>query len=86
MKITASFSLVVPALLSGTAYGFGLSMPGQAQALRLPTSAAASVSASNTRLAMSAVADDVEAKKEIEEAVSSFYDFKCSYRMSWARG
>ena len=73
MKITASFSLIVPALLSGTAYGFGLGMPGQAHALRLPTSAAAAtslVSASNTRLAMSAVADEVEAKKDTEEAVS----------------
>ena len=57
MKIIASFSLIVPALLSGTAYGFGLGRP---------VSAAASVSASNTRLAMSAVADDVETKKETE--------------------
>ena len=57
MKIIASLSLIVPALLSGTAYGFGLGMP---------TSAAASVSASNTRLAKSAVADDVETKKETE--------------------
>ena len=73
MKIIASFSLVVPALLSGTAYGFGLGMPGQAHALRLPTSAAsaASISSSNIRLAMSAVADEVEAKKDTEEAVSS---------------
>ena len=74
MKIIASFSLIVPALLSGTAYGFGLGMPGQAHALRLPTSAAssaASISSSNTRLAMSAVADEVEAKKDTEEAVSS---------------
>ena len=71
MKIIASFSLIVPALLSGTANGFG--MPGQAHALRLPTSAAsaASISSSNTRLAMSAVADEVEAKKDTEEAVSS---------------
>ena len=57
MKIIASFSLIVPALLSGTAYGFGLGRP---------VSAAPSVSASNTRLAMSAVADDVETKKETE--------------------
>ena len=57
MKIIASFSLIVPALLSGTAYGFGLGRP---------VSAAASVSASNTRLPMSAVADDVETKKETE--------------------
>lgn len=73
MKIIASFSLVVPALLSGTAYGFGLGMPGQAHALRLPMSAAsvASISSSSTRLAMSAVADEVEAKKDTEEAVSS---------------
>ena len=73
MKIIASFSLIVPALLSGTAYGFGLGMPGQAHALRLPTSAASAVpiSSSNTRLAMSAVADEVEAKKDTEEAVSS---------------
>ena len=69
MKIIASFSLIAPALLSGTAYGFGLGMPGQAHALRLPTSAA-SISSSNTRLAMSAVADEVEAKKDTEEAVS----------------
>ena len=68
MKIIASFSLIAPALLSGTAYGFGLGMPGQAHALRLPTSAApSSCSASNTRLAMSAVADEVDAKKDTDE-------------------
>jgi len=76
MKIIASLSLIVPALLSGTAYGFGLGMPGQAHALRLPTSAASSsFSASNTRLAMSAVADEVDAKKDTDE-VSYLLDLK----------
>ena len=68
MRTTVSISLLIPALLSGTAYGFGLNMP-HAHALRVPSSSIAK-NAMTSSLAMSAVAEDVETKKGVQETVS----------------
>ena len=67
MRTTLSISLLA-ALLSGSAYGFGATLP-RAHALRVPSSSIAK-SGVTSSLAMSAVAEDVEAKKKSEEEVS----------------
>jgi len=65
MRTTVSISLLIPALLSGTAYGFGLNVP-HAHALRVPSPSMAK-NAITSSLAMSAVAEDVETKKGVQE-------------------